>query len=87
MDFNDNKMNIYIKEMQQLIKTHDKLLEKMNGTINERNKNILPLQRTVERLIQHGLSKEEIVEITDITSDQYDNQVALEKRLQLPYVI
>ncbi|MDX8365240.1 hypothetical protein [Cytobacillus sp. IB215665] len=86
MDFNDNTINQYLKEMQQLIKSHDKLLEKMNCTINERNKNILPLQRTVGRLIQHGLSKEEIVEITDITSDQYDNQVALEKRLQLPYV-
>ncbi|MGM7683193.1 hypothetical protein ACSVDA_13675 [Cytobacillus sp. Hm23] len=86
MDFNDNKINLYINEMQQLIKRQDQLLEKMNCTTNERNKNNLPLQRTVDRLIQHGLSKEEIVEITDITSDQYDNLVAQEKRIQLPYV-
>lgn len=52
----------------------------------EKEKHTIPLIPTVRKLIEHGLSRDEIVEITNIPSDELDRFISENKRCQLPYI-
>ncbi|MGQ4668791.1 hypothetical protein ACUIJN_23705, partial [Metabacillus halosaccharovorans] len=49
----------------------EKLIEEMNKTITEKDDYIINLESTVRKLIEHGLSKDAILEITGITLERY----------------
>lgn len=52
----------------------------------EKEKHPISLIPTVRKLIEHGLSHDEIVEITNISPDELDRFISENKQCQLSYI-
>ncbi|MEK3977874.1 hypothetical protein MKY37_02150 [Psychrobacillus sp. FSL K6-2836] len=61
------------------MKKQEKLLEEINEVIYEKDTYVLNLETTVRKLIEHGLSKDGILEITGTTPERYEKIVAEKK--------
>jgi hypothetical protein len=82
----NRKLNQDLEEMQQLIKKQEDLLQKVNLTVVEKDKHSLSLETVVHKLIQYGISKTEILDITRMSSEQYEDIIAKNTYLQKPYI-
>ncbi|KQL57119.1 MULTISPECIES: hypothetical protein [Bacillaceae] len=57
----NNKLKRQFEDIHHLIKKQQKLLEEINEAINEKDTYEIDLETTVRKLIEHGLSKDEIL--------------------------
>jgi hypothetical protein len=75
-----------IEDFNKLIKKQEHLIEQLNQLIKEKEEHTIPLATTVRKLIEHGLSRDEILDITNISSEKFDLIVSKDRRCQLPYI-
>jgi hypothetical protein len=75
-----------IEDFNNLIKQQGHLVEQLNQLIKEKEEHTIPLVSTVRKLIEHGLSRDEILDITNISSEELDRIVSKDRRCQLPYI-
>jgi hypothetical protein len=75
-----------IEDFHNLIKQQGHLVEQLNQLIKEKEEHTIPLVSTVRKLIEHGLSRDEILVITNISSEEFDRIVSKDRRCQLPYI-
>ena len=81
----NNKLERKMNEIKELAKKHEQLFEEIDATIKDKDKYVLPLKKTIQNLIEYGISKEEILAITSISSDQYEEIVTEKRYYRLPY--
>lgn len=81
-----NQSTQYLEEISLIIQQQEQLLNKLNQTIQESKNQSLPLIETVGKLLEHGLNKEEIMDITSISATQYVNIVSKYRSFQLPFI-
>ncbi|MBA2876910.1 hypothetical protein [Thermaerobacillus caldiproteolyticus] len=74
-----------IEDFNNLIKKQEHLIKQLNQLIKEKEEHTIPLVSTVRKLIEHGLSKDEILDITNISSEEFDRILSENKHYQLPY--
>lgn len=84
--FLNNKLKRQFEDIQYLMKKQEKLVEEMNKSITEKDNYVINLETTFRNLIEHGLSKDEILDITDITLERYEEIVADRKYFNIPYI-
>lgn len=72
-----------IEDFHNLIKQQGHLVEQLNQLITEKEEHTIP---TIRKLIEHGLSRDEILDITNISSEEFDRIVSKDRRCQLPYI-
>lgn len=82
----NNKLKRQFIEIQELITKQEKLLGEMNEAIDTKDDYVISLETTVRNLIEHGLSKDEILEITGTTPERYEDIVADRKYYNIPYI-
>ncbi len=82
----NNKLKKQFDDIQYLMKKQGKLLEEMNKAFAEKEYYVLNLETTIRKLIEHGLSKDEILEITGTTPERYEVIVAERKYYNIPYI-
>lgn len=82
----NNKLKRQFIEIQELINKQEKLLGEMNEAIDTKDDYVISLETTVRNLIEHGLSKDEIFEITGTTPERYEDIVADRKYYNIPYI-
>ncbi|MBT2644756.1 hypothetical protein J7I80_21285 [Bacillus sp. ISL-41] len=82
----NNKLKRQFIDIQELIKKQEKLLGEMNEVMNTKDDYVINLETTVRNLIEHGLSKDEILEITGTTPERYEGIVADRKYYNIPYI-
>jgi hypothetical protein len=75
-----------IEDFNNLIKQQGHLVEQLNQLIKEKEAHTIPLLSTVRKLIEHGLSRDEILDITNISSEEFDRIVSKDRRCQLPHI-
>ncbi|NNU92436.1 hypothetical protein ETC01_03710 [Geobacillus sp. NFOSA3] len=75
-----------IEDFNNLIKQQGHLVEQLNQLIKEKEEHSIPLVPTIQKLIEHGLSRDEILDITNISSEEFDRIVSKDRRCQLPYI-
>jgi hypothetical protein len=75
-----------IDGFNNLIKKQEYLMEQLNQLIKEKEEHTIPLVSTVRKLIEHGLSRDEILDITNISSEEFDRIVSKDRSCQLPYI-
>lgn len=75
-----------IDDFNNLIKQQGHLMEQLNQLIKEKEEHTIPLVPTIQKLIEHGLSRDEILDITNISSEEFDRIVSKDRRCQLPYI-
>ena len=81
-----NKLKRQFEDIHYLMKKQEKLLEEMNVALDEKDKYVINLETTVRKLIEHGLSKDEILEITGTTPERFEEIVAERKYYNIPYI-
>lgn len=81
----DTQTKQCIEDFNNLIKKQEHLIEQLNQLIKEKEEHTIPLLLTVRKLIEHGLSRDEILDITNISSEEFDRIVSENKHYQLPY--
>lgn len=82
----NNKLKRQFEDIHYLIKKQQKLLEEMNEAISEKDTYEIDLEATVRKLIEHGLSKDEILEITGISPERFEDIVAARNYYNIPYI-
>jgi len=82
----NNKLKRQFEDIQYLMKKQEKLFEEMNKSITEKDDYVINLETTVRKLIEHGLSKDEILEITGITPKRYEEILDERKYYNIPYI-
>ncbi|QNU37117.1 hypothetical protein IC801_15050 [Geobacillus sp. 44B] len=82
----DTQTKHCIEDFNNLIKKQAYLMEQLNQLIKEKDEHTIPLAATVRKLIEHGLSRDEILDITNISSEKFDLIVSKDRRYQLPYI-
>jgi hypothetical protein len=82
----DTQTKQCIEDFNNLIKKQEHLMEQLNQLIKEKEAHTIPLLSTVRKLIEHGLSRDEILDITNISSEEFDRIVSKDRRCQLPYI-
>ncbi|QNU32618.1 hypothetical protein [Geobacillus sp. 47C-IIb] len=82
----DTQTKQCIEDFHNLIKKQEHLIEQLNQLIKEKEEHTIPLVSTVRKLIEHGLSRDEILDITNISSEEFDRIVSKDRRCQLPYI-
>ncbi|WP_286230469.1 hypothetical protein [Neobacillus mesonae] len=82
----NNKIKRQFEDIQYLMKKQEKLVEDINKSITEKDNYVINLETTVRKLIEHGLSKDEILEITGITLERYEEIVAERRFYNIPYI-
>lgn len=75
-----------IEDFNNLIKQQGHLVEQLNQLIKEKEEHTIPLVPTIQKLIEHGLSRDEILDITNISSEEFDRILSENKHYQLPYI-
>lgn len=75
-----------IEDFNNLIKQQGHLVEQLNQLIKEKEEHTIPLVPTIQKLIEHGLSRDEILDITNISSEEFERIVSKDRRCQLPYI-
>ncbi|MBB3868692.1 hypothetical protein DER53_03480 [Parageobacillus toebii NBRC 107807] len=75
-----------IEDFNNLIKQQGHLVEQLNQLIKEKEEHTIPLVPTIQKLIEHGLSRDEILDITNISSEEFERIVSKNRRYQLPYI-
>jgi uncharacterized coiled-coil protein SlyX len=81
----NTKLKRQFEDIYYLMKKQEKLLEEMNESIVEKDTYVINIETTVRNLIDHGLSKDEILEITGIKPERYEDIVAERKYYHIPY--
>jgi hypothetical protein len=62
-------------------------MEQLNQLIKQKDEHTIPLASTVRKLIEHGLSRDEILDITNISLlEEFDGILSENKHYQLPYI-
>lgn len=84
--YTNNKIKRQFEDIQSLIKKQEKLLEEMSEAMAEKDSYIINLETTVRKLIEHGLSKDEILDITGISIERYEDIVAERRYYYIPYI-
>jgi CRISPR/Cas system-associated protein Cas5 (RAMP superfamily) len=74
-----------IEDFHNLIKQQGHLVEQLKQLIKEKEEHLIPLVPTIQKLIEHGLSRDEILDITNISSEEFDRILSENKHYQLPY--
>lgn len=82
--YTNNKIKRQFEDIQSLIKKQEKLLEEMSKAMAEKDSYIINLETTVRKLIEHGLSKDEILDITGISIERYEDIVAERRYYYIP---
>lgn len=82
----NTKLKRQFEDIHYLMKKQEKLLEEINEAIDEKDNYVINLETTVRKLIEHGLSKDEILEITGTTPERYEDIVAERKYYNIPYI-
>ncbi|MDL0421464.1 hypothetical protein QPM05_15385 [Caldibacillus thermoamylovorans] len=75
-----------IEDFNNLIKQQGHLVEQLNQLIKEKEEHTIHLVPTIQKLIEHGLSRDEILDITNISSEEFERIVSKDRRCQLPYI-
>jgi hypothetical protein len=83
----NSKLNRHLSEMGELINKQELLLKNIFQDIEKNDQSVLPLKTTVLNLIEHGISKDEILAITSISSAQYEEIFAEKSYHHLPYAL
>ncbi|WP_047986082.1 hypothetical protein [Ornithinibacillus californiensis] len=86
MHYFNNNINNYIEELETTTKQQNQLLQKLTQSIQKEEKQSLSLIGTVGKLIEYGLNKKEIMDITNLSSEGFENLVTENRRFQLPYI-
>lgn len=86
IDYINNKLKRQFEDFHYLIKKQEKLLDEMNEAMAKKDTYLINLETTVRKLIEHGLSKDEILEITGITLERYEEIVTEKKYYNIPYI-
>lgn len=73
----DTQAKRYIEDLNNLTKKAD-VIEQLHRLMIEKEKHTIPLILTVRKLIEHGLCRDEIVETTNIPSDELDPFISVE---------
>ncbi|UQD53540.1 hypothetical protein C0971_17080 [Bacillus methanolicus] len=76
----------YIEDFNNLIKQQGHLVEQLNQLIKEKEEHSIPLVPTIQKLIEPGLSRDEILDITNISSEEFDRILFENKHYQLPHI-
>ncbi|KPH76569.1 MULTISPECIES: hypothetical protein [Bacillaceae] len=76
----------YIEELEMTNNTQKQLLKNLSQSIQEAEKQSLPLLETLEKLLEYGLNKEEILDITKLSHEAYENLVSEHRRFQQPSI-
>ncbi|OIK10063.1 hypothetical protein [Bacillus sp. MUM 13] len=82
----NNNFKKKYEELKELIVKQERMLEELKKVYRDKDLNTLSLYNIIRHLIEHGISKQEILDITGISSDQYDSIVKEKTMLQLPYI-
>jgi hypothetical protein len=75
-----------IEDFNKLIKKQEHLMEQLNQLIKEKEEHTIPLVPTIQKIIEHGLNRDEILDITNISAEKFDLIVSKDRRCQLPYM-
>jgi hypothetical protein len=81
----DAEIKQCIEDFHNIIKKQDNLIEQLNQLIKEKEEHSIPLVPTIQKLIEHGLSRDEILDITNISSEEFDRILSENKHYQLPH--
>jgi uncharacterized coiled-coil protein SlyX len=84
--YTNNKIKRQFEDIQSLIKKQEKLLEEMSKAMAEKDSYIINLETTVRKLIEHGLSNDEILDITGISIERYEDIAAERRYYYIPYI-
>lgn len=82
----NNKLKRHFEDIKYLMKKQEKLVEEMNKSLTEKENYVINLETTVRKLIEHGLSKDEILDITGINLERYEEIVAERKYYNIPNI-